>query len=198
MSTQFTLPDIGAVPEPTDRLFFAVLPDTAAAERITQLARHLRGEHGLQGRPLEVERLHLSLQGLGDHVGMPSQLVECASQAAAKVALPSFSASFDRVLSFAGKSHRPGSRALVMTSSEGLAGLQMLYKTLTVALQTAGALRRAAASFTPHVTLLYDRQRVAERTIEPVGWTVREFVLVHSLVGQNRPYTLLGRWPLRD
>jgi 2'-5' RNA ligase len=46
------------------------------------------------------------------------------------------------------------------------------------------------------VTLLYDERGIAEHAIEPVSWTVREFVLVHSLRGQSK-YIPLGRWPLR-
>jgi len=47
--------------------------------------------------------------------------------------------------------------------------------------------------WTPHVTLLYDAQRIAENAIAPVTWTVRELVLVHSRRGEGR-YVQLGRW----
>ena len=50
--------------------------------------------------------------------------------------------------------------------------------------------------FVPHMTLLYDTRMVAERPIEPMRLTVRDFALVHSLVGQSR-YIELARWPLR-
>ena len=49
--------------------------------------------------------------------------------------------------------------------------------------------------YEPHLTLLYDDRCVAEQAIDIVSWTVREFVLVHSLHGQGR-YVMLGRWPL--
>lgn len=57
-----------------------------------------------------------------------------------------------------------------------------------------------ANSFEPHVTLLRDRTRVAklgERVIEPIGWTVRDFVLIHSFLGRGR-YQFYGRWQLSD
>jgi 2'-5' RNA ligase len=57
-------------------------------------------------------------------------------------------------------------------------------------------LRRRARSFTPHMTLLYDARSVEARAIEPVAWTVREFVLVHSRWGRTQ-HILLGHWPLR-
>ena len=43
------------------------------------------------------------------------------------------------------------------------------------------------------MTLWYSGEReVDEHPIEPIGWTVREFVLIHSLRG----HTHLARWPL--
>jgi len=50
----------------------------------------------------------------------------------------------------------------------------------------------ARRAFTPHVTLWYGEREIAENPIEPIGWTVREFVLIHSLRG----HTCLARWPL--
>ena len=53
-------------------------------------------------------------------------------------------------------------------------------------------------SIEPHVTLLRDKARVPkveERSIEPIGWTVREFVLIHSFLRQDR-YQVIRRWPL--
>ena len=48
----------------------------------------------------------------------------------------------------------------------------------------------------PHITLLYDGRGIGEHVVEPVRWTVKELVLVHSLLGQSR-YIPLGRWSLR-
>ena len=48
----------------------------------------------------------------------------------------------------------------------------------------------------PGMTLLYGDREIKEEAIEPIDWTVREFVLVHSLLGRNR-YSALARWPLR-
>ena len=43
--------------------------------------------------------------------------------------------------------------------------------------------------------MLYDDRLVAWQAVEPVRWTVREFVLMHSLLGQHR-HVPLARWPL--
>jgi hypothetical protein len=42
-----------------------------------------------------------------------------------------------------------------------------------------------------------DWTKIAEQFVETVGWSVREFVLVHSLLGQTR-HVLLARWPLQE
>jgi len=52
--------------------------------------------------------------------------------------------------------------------------------------------RLATTNFTPHVTLLYDARDVEEYPIEPIGWTVKEFVLIRSSNGHEH----LVRWPL--
>ena len=56
--------------------------------------------------------------------------------------------------------------------------------------------RPQVANSPARATLLYDERRVAEHAVETVGWTVKEFALVHSLYGRAR-YVQLGRWPLR-
>jgi RNA 2',3'-cyclic 3'-phosphodiesterase len=195
-ATQISLPGFAPVPERNDRLFFAVLPDIETAGQIAQLASCLRSERGLHGKPLDAARLHVSLQGLGDHSGVPQALVALVSEAASTVVLPSFVARFDRVLSFSGKLHTgKEKRAVVLAGGSGIAGLLGLHRALLAALQGLGI---AASSFTPHITLLYEEQHVAERGIEAVSWTVREFVLIHSRIGQKLPYALLGRWPLHN
>ncbi len=45
----------------------------------------------------------------------------------------------------------------------------------------------------PHVTLPHAERNVEEYPIEPMGWTVNEFVLIHSMHGHVR----LARRPLR-
>ena len=55
-----------------------------------------------------------------------------------------------------------------------------------------GLRRLANTNFTPHVTLLYDAHGVEEYPIEPISWTVKEFVLIRSLKG----HVHLARWSL--
>jgi RNA 2',3'-cyclic 3'-phosphodiesterase len=177
----------------TDRLFFAIFPEAAAAARIARLARQLRGEHGLKGKPLETQRLHVTLHHLGDYAGLPRDIVAASVEAAATVAMSPFEVSFDRALSFP---DRPANRPFVLRGGDGVGALGALQRTLGAALGRAGlAAGRAEPPYTPHVTLLYDDSLVAERPVETVAWTVCEFVLVHSLLGRKL-YVPLARWPL--
>jgi RNA 2',3'-cyclic 3'-phosphodiesterase len=192
MPEQFSLIGLDAPPKPTDRLFFAILPDAAAALRIARLAQYLRGEHGLRGKPLETERFHITLHHLGDYAGLPQGIVTAATKAAATVVMPPFEIAFDRALSF---SARLGNRPFVLRGGEGLVALTAFQQALGAALKSAGLGAKANSLYTPHLTLLYDDGLVAEQPVEAVKWTAREFVLVHSLLGRTI-HVPLARWRL--
>ena len=96
---------------------------------------------------------------------------------------------FDRTASFRG---RPGNHPFVLIGEQGLRGLQSFRQMFCAALTRRGMRRLANTNFTPHVTLLYDARDVDEYPIEPIGWTVKEFVLIRSLNGHEH----LVRWPL--
>lgn len=64
-------------------------------------------------------------------------------------------------------------------------GLTMLQQALGEAMEGAG-LARAVPHYAPHLTLMYGDRFVAEQPLEvEVKWVVREFVLVHSLLGHS-------------
>ncbi|WP_343733308.1 2'-5' RNA ligase family protein [Duganella sp.] len=193
MSQQGSLFDFEPPPKNTDRLFFAVMPDQSAIAAIRSLTADLKAQHGMTGRPIDEAKLHATLCVLGDFPGMPDALIKSASKAAALVAdstLP-FKVSFDTAQTFiTGPRHRP----LVLTGTEGIVGLSGFYKNLSGALLKTSGLRNAP-SYTPHVTLLYDDVTAPPQSVAPVEWTVRELVLLHSHIGQGRPYTILARYP---
>jgi 2'-5' RNA ligase len=181
-------------PQPTDRLFFAVFPDTATAARIAGIAQVLRSQHGLRGKPLHTDRFHVTLHHLGDYAGLPGDLVARAEQAAMRVDLPAFDVAFDSASSF---SRQPRNRPFVLRGDAGVASLQELQSALGKDMAAGGMGRLVEHKFTPHVTLLYDDRAVAPQPIEPIVWTVREFVLVRSLLGKTE-HLILGRWSLRE
>ncbi len=170
---------------PTDRLFLAVLPDEQTRTRIVEQARHLRLSHGLTGKGVRPEHFHVTLCQVGEGIGLPSDVIDRVKECAASVVMPAFGVCFDRAESFK-------NGALVLRGEDGTIGLEILQQRLSDALDGQP---RKARTFTPHVTLLRDSHRVPEQRIEPIEWTARELVLVHSLLGHttHRP---LAHWSL--
>ena len=187
-------------PKPTDRLFFALFPSDEAIPQIVKTSQQLREEHGLTGKSLSNDRLHVTLHHVGDYAGggLPNGLVEAAQDAALKIAMPTFEITFDRVMSFAGS---PRNKPFVLRGNErhdgGLAALMAFQQAFYLAMCRAGLQGpRANAKFAPHVTLMYDSQGLPEQVVKPIRWRAQDFVLVHSLLGQTK-HIHLGRWPIR-
>lgn len=196
MPEQFWLPGLEAPPTPTDGLFFAVFPDTSTAAGIAKLAQQLCRETRSRSRPLAAGRLHVTLHHLGNFAGgLPQARVDAAMRAAASIRMNPFTVEFDKMTSFAVKP-RPG--PMVLAGDEGVVGIHALHDALGLVLQDAGFGDRAlkpGTSYTPHVTLVYGMPPLPPRPIESVCWNVREFALVHSLLGRTR-HVVLARWPL--
>jgi 2'-5' RNA ligase len=62
-------------------------------------------------------------------------------------------------------------------------------------LAVAGVRAKGGAGFVPHMTVLYDRQALAPRPVDPIRLEIREVALVDSLVGRGE-HRVLRRWPL--
>jgi RNA 2',3'-cyclic 3'-phosphodiesterase len=173
-------------------LFFAILHEPDIAARIESLGGTLRAAHGLSGRPISAKRLHITLNPIASYSTLLDYDVTAALEAAGTVRLAPFEISFNRLQSFRGKDNQP----LVLRCADGLAAFSALQRALNAALKATGYEGKAPVAYTPHVTLLYDRQSIDETFLdEPIGWTVRDFALVYSVHGESR-HTHLGRWPL--
>jgi RNA 2',3'-cyclic 3'-phosphodiesterase len=169
------------------RLFLAAVPDADTAARIHRLAGVLKRAHKFMGRLIPADRLHISLFFLG---GLHEDGVRKVCEAAAETTAAPFDISFDRTASFHGKR---ANYPLVLFGDTGLTKLKSFRQTFAEAMMRKGLRRRANTNFTPHVTLLYGEHRAEEYPIHPIGWTVRELVLIHSRHGHVR----LAQWPLR-
>jgi len=177
-----------------NRLFFALMPDEQDAARLFQLGAELRMAHGLRGRPIGENRLHITLHHLGDFPEVPELMVNRARQAGETLVHLSFALSFDSVMSFGKHSSNPP--FVLVGSEENLSGVISLQREVGVRMAHAGLSREVEKRFTPHMTLAYDLKTVPQQPIEPVSWQAKELVLVHSLIGQS-VYFVLGRWPLK-
>jgi RNA 2',3'-cyclic 3'-phosphodiesterase len=176
-----------------DRIFLACLPDAVTAARIHALAEDLKREKGFTGPLILPEHLHVTLFHLGDWASLPEEVVRLAEQASAQVEAPAFDVTFVRAESFRNST---GVYPFVLTGAKDAAQWRPFHDALGAALKRMGLGGATQGEFKPHVTLLRDRLKVPPAAIAPLSWTVREFVLVHSLLGKTT-HIHLGRWPLR-
>jgi 2'-5' RNA ligase len=176
-----------------DRIFFACLPDAETADRIHALAETLKHANRFDGTLILPNHLHVTLFHLGEWNGLPAAIIKAAEDAAAEVDVPAFDVAFNLSQSFRSST---GIYPFVLTGDKAAAAWRPLHVALGAALRRVGLGGATHGNFTPHVTLLYDEERAASAPIEPISWTVRDFVLVHSLLGKTT-HIHLGRWPLR-
>lgn len=186
--------DSFAPPLPTDRLFLALFPDGETASRIAALAASESERHGLHGKPLRTDRLHVTLFHLGDWAGVPENVVAAASGAAGALRESPFGLAFDTVASFATRRVR---KPFVLKSASGNEALRGFHAGLARELELAGLAQWTRGNFEPHLTLAYDQKLVPAQPVEPIAWRACEFVLVHSLLGQTR-HVRLGTWSLAE
>lgn len=177
-------------PSQKERIFFACLPDAQTASRIQALAEEFKRAHGLESALILPGHLHVTLFHLGDWAALPQEIVDLAKAAASQVAAEPFDAAFARAESFRNST---GVYPFVLTGD--VAPWRALHAALGAALKKAGLGGATQGEFKPHVTLTYDRLRIKPLKMEPLIWTVRDFVLVHSQLGRTT-HNHLGRWQL--
>jgi len=168
------------------RLFFALWPDDVLRSAIADVAGSELSPSG-HGRATRAERLHLTLQFLGDF-RTPADVVERAMAAAESIEAPaSFDLALDQLGSFG------GSRVAWLGTSTCPTELVQLHRRLGRALEARGLRTERADAFVPHVTLARGFRGTVEGRVPALPWHVREFVLVDSTAGE---YRILGDWPL--
>lgn len=173
---------------PTDRLFFAVRPDAETMDAICRARRELCERTGLAGADVPPEQLHVPLLRIADYVVPPTaEDIDAILREAGTVEMLAFRVSFGRVKSLA-------RGALVLTAGRGGATLEKLSTRLRDALSPPGTESRRAVP--PHMTLMKSETILRARRVEPIAWTVREVVLVHSLLGKAT-HRVVGRLPVR-
>ena len=124
-------------------------------------------------------------------LALPRDAIAAIGEAVSAVTMPPFAVAFNRVANFG---RRPN-RALVLVGDDSVAGLRRFRHELVTAPRKIGFARGWEPSYEPHLTRLYHEGDIADEAVEDIRWTVREFVLVHSLYGQSR-HLLMARWSL--
>jgi 2'-5' RNA ligase len=178
--------------KPTDRYFLAIFPPAEIGDQLAALGTKLRGDLGLKGRVQATSRLHITTHHLGDYTEERPDIVARASEAAARLSVKPFDVTFTSAASFSG---RPGNKPFVLRGTDGVKEVEAFQAALNEELKKSG-LAKWAKPYTPHITLLYDGEQIPEQAIAPVTWTVTEFALVRSLLGQTQ-HIVLSTWPLR-
>jgi 2'-5' RNA ligase len=144
---------------------------------------------------VERQRLHLSLLTLGEYMAAPDPAELEAHRARIDAAVAALVPRAPRLCMDSamtlGKRGEPRKMPFVLCFDEDSRRAVLdLCQPLALAL-----LGKAPRSFTPHLSLAYDRTWVARDAIEPLGWTARRLVLILSHVGRKE-YEHIGEWEL--
>lgn len=168
-------------------LYFSLYPADDIAVEAHRLAAGLRQAHGLNGRPVPAERLHISLNGLGAFPVLCQRTAERALYAVRAVRMPRFRIALNRAETW-GKG--AGKRPLVLVGDDGLEGVRILRSRIQAALADLGLARRGEHGFEPHMTLLRDPRQIPSTAIPPLAWTAQAFALVYSFKDEGRHQVL--------
>jgi RNA 2',3'-cyclic 3'-phosphodiesterase len=168
--------------------YFAFRPDTAASDAVMRVSSGLRRRYGANGSFIARDNLHISLLSIWQGDVIADDLVEIASAHVQAIAGQLFTFRFDAITCFP----RRRGYCTVLTATHHAFELYNLRRKFVERFAGKGG----GDSFKPHITLLYGDNLIAQRLVEPICWTARDFVLIHSFVGQGRQ-EIVGRWPLR-
>lgn len=173
-------------------LFIALRPDAAAAVQARAIAHDIRAAYRVERQPQTLERLHVSMIGLGLGEALDESTVFQARAAIDSVRFEPFEIAFDSIMSFRSGPAFP----VVLTLGYRSLPLIRLRDRLADALDGQGVDHSGRTGFEPHMTLLYHHAAIQpERLASPIVLTVDQAWLIHSLVGQTK-YEFL--WPLRQ
>ncbi|NNG12164.1 MAG: RNA 2',3'-cyclic phosphodiesterase [Halobacteria archaeon] len=171
--------------EPTQRLFFALWPDSGVRDALAGFAHaHIRK----QARRVPAANLHITLAFPGS---VSAGVRECLEAAAADIQGPPFELTIDRV------GYWPRPRILWAGSSHTPAEVWSLVKALRTSLLACG-LQPETRPWQAHVTLARKAGHALPVTeLDPICWSISDFCLVESVTNPSGPvYRIIRRWPL--
>jgi 2'-5' RNA ligase len=136
---------------------------------------------------VEPERQHVTLVRIGIGPSHPRESIARVRSACASLAAGPFRVVFDQLII---------ADRILLKPSETLPKLADFQGQLITELAAAGLGGLRRYRFSPHLTLSYRAHVLEPVFIPPVSWTVRDFVLIESLVGERRQIER-GRWALQ-
>ena len=168
----------------SQRLFFALLPDTAATNQIMAIQQQLPAD---KLRLYSAENLHQTLVFLGEFA--EPKLMDLIS-ACNTVQIPPIS------MQFTSLTHWPQPKVLCLLAETVPPALSAL----VTALQNIVSQFEVPADnrpYRPHITLARKASEAVALDFKPICFTADEFVLMQSVSTDNGPlYRPLHRWPL--
>jgi RNA 2',3'-cyclic 3'-phosphodiesterase len=133
------------------------------------------------------DRLHVTLGQFGDFDAFPFGLVSLIFKALSKTHLPICRTVFDRLVA--------GRNSTLLAPSEQPLGVERLRAKLADNFKGQGIGAMKGQGRLPHVTLAYGQSDEGVWSIDPISWSVREVMLVESVVNKRR-HNILGVWTL--
>ncbi|UXN73228.1 2'-5' RNA ligase family protein [Devosia sp. A8/3-2] len=180
---------------PTHRWYFTLLPPPVIARDMEYFALRMSRRYGAR-RPVRAGRIHASLNGSAEGEDNSFDDLDAALEVGDAISRPRFDVCFDRLVT-RGRPAKGGNSQLptVLTCSTGQREIRALHADLRRELLRRG-LKGGPPAPTPHVTLWYDTGRISELVLtRPFRWSVRQFWLVRTTLGEARP-ECLGEWRL--
>jgi 2'-5' RNA ligase len=172
-------------------VYFALKPQPDVASSVAPVGNRLGDKHGLVGH-VSPTVLHVTLAPIGVLPELSDERIDAACKVASGLVAEPFEILFDRVGTYQNRAEKP---PFVAFAHDGVPRATLFRHALIKGLRRNG-FNVARKLPKLHMTLFYDRCVVAEESIDPICWLVRDFVLIHSIYGEGR-HELLGQWPLR-
>ncbi len=192
---QMSLFGAGTKPAHDNNYFFALSPSPEVRQQLANVADQLNSSRKFNGSFVPSERYYFKLHELGQTQRCTPSLVEKAIVAANKIRAKPFNVVLDTFTCADGRNGRfPG----VLTSVNELLEMKKFWQLLKNNLLAVKLGVELSDSFYPHITLLYNRQRLVETfPVTPISWRINDFVLIESPVN-NCEQNEVGRWVLSE
>jgi RNA 2',3'-cyclic 3'-phosphodiesterase len=178
---------------PLHNFFFAVMIPAAHSVEFKSRFEGFQKIYPFRGKPIEPDRLHLSVCTAYKGNDLPCKVTRNAIRAGDAIRFAPFALTFERALSYQNRQSRKPFVLTAQAGSEAVNGLRFQIGNAYSSL--SGSLCYKHQSISPHVTLIWDKVVVPEQPVEPLSMIVQEFALVHSYVGKSR-YDIVKQWPL--
>lgn len=159
------------------RVYFMLKPPPAVLPVLADQRRAvgLPDNYGL-------DRLHSTLAFIGSLDALGGDIIPILQAAGASIRARPFHVVFDHI------------HGNALYGSEPIRGLLAFRRLLLDRLEAYGV-PVAHVPARPHISLAYNAPKLPLTIIDPISWTVEDFLLIESLYGQGR-HIERGRWQL--